>query len=803
MLHASLLCPGAFDAGLKRSSIRTTINKDGSMGIPLPEQCVQCKTSEYLHCLASFIAFALLFLDAFACMNMRYMCTQPFLAEVVLVKTCMAASSSQAAKKQKLERLEDFRRGVPFVTCSALSAILGKVEKEGVPELHGRKNLKEAVQQRLASMAGDHGPVIKNLEAVKIGGSHWNFPVLNLAGYAPGLYKQEGYWHDYFANKHMHDPSSLQSPWKGIIYADEVHPGNMLASNGRKIWCVYFSWLNLQQQGLSEEKHWFTLTVLRTEEVQKLDGGIGQVLRLILEDMFAQEFGSPLHGIVMKSSQSLFAFHWTLHLFLQDGSAQKQTFSNRQDIGSRVCMLCKNIFNVKTEQDMDDDGKISSKHLTLSSCDLASDSELLGSWDRLAGAARTANKARFAMLQQASGWTFSQQALCMSNKLRDLGLLKPASQYCFDWMHCLNSNGVLSFVICWAFESWRSKGKPDVWESSQGYLDLWQLPRANRQGSLASLFSADKIRSHRKAGHLKCTASEILGLCKPLQHFWRTCCLQPEMQDAKAALLAWLHVMELLVDAVVKPLWPGQLLASCEKAMVLTVAAGWGAVMRPKFHWTLHLESCYQRFGFLPACWSLERKHKTARKYGTASSNTVRFETSLLEEVTAEHLACLGKDGDAFSLQAQVLQPHAATAKLKRMLMQYNVMGQEDECMTSSMIRLRHGAIVKRGDMVLHAAEPGQECAYTCAKVHYCIQLHKTALVMLSAAVFLQQRWDQNMLKFREEQGDHQIYISYADDLLCSVVHNKAHDGTLTVLPPAYLRPQSHAEAKVMQHVAM
>ena len=82
MLHASLLCPGAFDAGFKRSSIRTTINKDGSMGIPLPEQCVQCKTSEYLHCLASFIPFALLFLDAFACMNLRHMCTQQFLAEV-------------------------------------------------------------------------------------------------------------------------------------------------------------------------------------------------------------------------------------------------------------------------------------------------------------------------------------------------------------------------------------------------------------------------------------------------------------------------------------------------------------------------------------------------------------------------------------------------------------------------------------------------------------------------------------------------------------------------------------------------
>ena len=61
---------------------------------------------------------------------------------------------------------------------------------------------------------------------------------------------------------------------------------------------------------------------------------------------------------------------------------------------------------------------------------------------------------------------------------------------------------------------------------------------------------------------------------------------------------------------------------------------------------------------------------------------------------------------------------------------------------------------------------------------------------MLSAATFLQQRWDINMLKFREEKGDPQIYIIYAGDLLCSVVCNKASDGTLTVLPPAYLRPR-------------
>ena len=107
------------------------------------------------------------------------------------------------------------------------------------------------------------------------------------------------------------------------------------------------------------------------------------------------------------------------------------------------------------------------------------------------------------------------------------------------------------------------------------------------QGSILKLFTAEKIKSHRKAGHLKCSASEILALSKPLQYFWRTCCLQPAVRNAKRALLGWLRVLDILVDAVVKPLFPGQLLKACEEAMSLTLKAGWGSMMRPKFHWAL------------------------------------------------------------------------------------------------------------------------------------------------------------------------------------------------------------------------
>ena len=98
----------------------------------------------------------------------------------------------------------------------------------------------------------------------------------------------------------------------------------------------------------------------------------------------------------------------------------------------------------------------------------------------------------------------------------------------------------------------------------------------------------------------------------------------PDLQKAKDACLAWLAVLDVLVG---------------EKAMRLTARAGWGHMMQPKFHWSLHYEDCVQRFQCLLACWALERKHKAVRKYGTASTNTTRFDLSMLEEVCAEQIS--------------------------------------------------------------------------------------------------------------------------------------------------------------------
>ena len=51
--------------------------------------------------------------------------------------------------------------------------------------------------------------------------------------------------------------------------------------------------------------------------------------------------------------------------------------------------------------------------------------------------------------------------------------------------------------------------------------------------------------------------------------------------------------------------------------------------------WMLHVATHLQSWGFLPNCWSLERKHKTILKVANQTKNLTGFSLSLLEECLA------------------------------------------------------------------------------------------------------------------------------------------------------------------------
>ena len=82
-------------------------------------------------------------------------------------------------------------------------------------------------------------------------------------------------------------PSTPDNPWTLLIYSDEVTPGNPLATmNNRKFHAVYWSFLELGRNALSNEEGWFTILLEYSIYVSQAQGGLSQVFGQVIKVFF-------------------------------------------------------------------------------------------------------------------------------------------------------------------------------------------------------------------------------------------------------------------------------------------------------------------------------------------------------------------------------------------------------------------------------------------------------------------------------------------------------------------------------------
>lgn len=76
--------------------------------------------------------------------------------------------------------------------------------------------------------------------------------------------------------------------------------------------------------------------------------------------------------------------------------------------------------------------------------------------------------------------------------------------------------------------------------------------------------------------------------------------------------------------------------------------ANWQSKFHSKFHWLTHMPKEMEVMGgFLPSCFTQERKHKSTKRYATAMQNLRSYDRTILEEIVAqdiyqmkEHIYC-------------------------------------------------------------------------------------------------------------------------------------------------------------------
>ena len=157
---------------------------------------------------------------------------------------------------------------------------------------------------------------------------------------------------------------------------------------------------------------------------------------------------------------------------------------------------------------------------------LAKGADIRNSARYLADKADTMPPGAFDELQQALGLTHHLHGI-LSNPALD-ALLDPTEVFTHDWMHCCVVDGVFGQVIVWMCEAFLQSGVPQVYQVCSYYTSQLVWPGRLRGTHLRDNFPRERKRKHRKAGHIKTQASDLLSLVSVLALFTQNC----DSQDA-------------------------------------------------------------------------------------------------------------------------------------------------------------------------------------------------------------------------------------------------------------------------------
>jgi hypothetical protein len=516
-------------------------------------------------------------------------------------------------------------------------------------------------------------------------------------------FSRGGGFHDLMIRAMLVRPPTPDEPWHLILYSDEVTPGNQLShANLRKVWVVYFSWVEFGMEILCREEAWICVFVRRSDDISNVSAGMSQIFGKLLKLFFSGTHKPATSGITLDSvNGAQFRLFYKLGMIVQDGDAHTKILCCKGDGGTKMCVLCSNLYSEKSGI-IDEDG---TDHLTceiVHEADLhfASDSDIKGAVARLDAYSRTDDVESFKIRQQAIGFRQEQHSLLLDAELG--AIVYPATQYVHDWMHCIFVHGVFNTIVWLLLETLTAAGLHSIWANIEGYLKLYTWPARVANANLSDVFGAKRKTSSRKAKFLKCTASEGLSLYSVLAFYVQKILLPLGLAaDACKAFLALADCIELLQASAVR----GVAVANELRAAIACflnlgkLQIGWRSHMHPKFHWLVHLPRMLSAHTCLVTCWVHERKHRMVKRYAQDICNTRIYERSVLAEVTCHWLADVKSD-DAFAVEPGLIKPHKARQQLKRQLEDILACNLQ-LCMTSLDARFSRFGACRRGDAVL------------------------------------------------------------------------------------------------------
>jgi hypothetical protein len=200
---------------------------------------------------------------------------------------------------------------------------------------------------------------------------------------------------------------------------------------------------------------------------------MSQVFRTLIKSFFDDNGHNAEHGgIVVETCEGVqHRICFKLGLFVQDGGAHQTTFCCKGDAGTKLCILCNNLYAEKSGiHDEEGVEQLTCSIVQERDMRFSSDEEIRGAVVRLAGHFERDTLDVFKVRQQAIGFRHEPEGLLLDQALERY--VRPASQFCHDWMHCVFVHGVFNTLVFLLFEAIRAAGMVNIWSAFADYIKL-------------------------------------------------------------------------------------------------------------------------------------------------------------------------------------------------------------------------------------------------------------------------------------------------------------------------------------------
>ena len=435
-----------------------------------------------------------------------------------------------------------------------------------------------------------------------------------------------------FMEKLRATPCTMATPWRCILYCDEITPGNVLRpDNRRKMQAFYFSFLELGPEALCHAEVWFPLAVVRSVAVKTIPGKLSAVTRMLLRSMFVGTQGLSSAGVMLDVGDSPFLFFAKLSNIVGDEAALKAVWSSKGAAGLLPCMFCKNV-TTRQLSEHDASGYLHGLECSEDSLDLATTPEVWEKVDILSGSVGRLTKGKFQELEKSLGLNHEPSGVLCDDALRHHVL--PIECHTYDSMHVAFANGVAHVEI----DQFLQRSSPHGFGHPQLFAFLgadWIWPGYLQQKgqSIKEVFSPNRNNEFR-AG-----ATEILMLYPLFRHAAFTILVPGGVLAAEvASFIAMCGVLDALQALKHGGGSTDVLRASIRQHMMCFRTAYGCDELIPKHHFLVHIPRQVQRDGCLLDCFTHERKHQMIKSCCNWVDNTRSFEKSTLCRVLQEQL---------------------------------------------------------------------------------------------------------------------------------------------------------------------